>query len=179
MGRASPSLLDVCQARLHALEAAVDLRAIATAPELCTALAAQRQQPIYLLSHPFAPPLTGALFVTPAAAYIFYAADISLALQQHTILHEVAHLLSLPPDATQVDVDALHRDLLSHLDPATIQAAFQRSGYHTAREQEAELLASLIEQRWRAAHPPHGNRSAGKPSEPDIRWLQELLNPPT
>jgi hypothetical protein len=177
MESARQSLLEPCYARLRALEETVDLGQSATVQELCMAIAAQRQRPIQLLSHPLVPPLTGVFFATATTDYIFYADDIPPALQQHTILHEVAHLLSLPPDEPGIDVDVLRRDLFPHLDPETIRAAFQRTGYHTPQEREAELLASLIEQRWLARRQQRlGCNTAGH-AGPDIRWLHDQLAP--
>ncbi|HEV2236610.1 MAG TPA: hypothetical protein VGR57_08105 [Ktedonobacterales bacterium] len=166
-----------CQIRLAALEGAVDLAETPDVWALCAALAGQRGRPIHLEAHQLPHYLAGMWLATPRADYIFYAEDATPPYQDHIILHELAHMLcDHGGRLTDAEIAALRRDLLPDLSADAIRHTLlrARSRYADAHEREAELLASLIEQRWRSLRRrrhPHAEIGAdGTPVEA-IHWL--------
>lgn len=162
----------LCRERLRALEMTVNLRAITTVLHLCDVLAARRQRPIHLEARPLPPPLAGLWLASATADDIFYAEDAPPLLQEHTIFHELAHLLlgvqeSMPPELGEWET----RRPVPPLSPQMVSAALKRSCYDDTQERMAELLASLIEQRWRAVRLPDGVLPPAAPAPQDIRWL--------
>ncbi|HEX9412023.1 MAG TPA: hypothetical protein VF916_00835 [Ktedonobacterales bacterium] len=164
----------VCREHLQALETAVDLGAIATVQQLCRVLAAQRHRPIYLEARPLPPPLAGLWLASRTTDYIFYADDAPPPLQEHTVLHELAHMLLGVQEAVPPDLDHWEaRTPLPPLTPHLVLAALTRSCYDDEEESMAELLGSLIEQRWRTARRRDGGMPLQAPSRPAMRWLSE------
>ncbi|MEU3372856.1 regulator component [Streptomyces sp. NPDC006711] len=88
---------------------------------------------------------------TDAADYIFYEARTAPLHREHIILHEIGHVLC----DHRRDVAAQAGDLAGpgtgDLQPQLVRRLMARSSYSTQEEQEAEMIASLIQ-------------SAGKPS---------------
>lgn len=165
-----------CREVLHDLEDAVDLGAIATIRQLCDALAVERRRPIYLEPRSLPPRLAAIGLATRTTDYIFYADDAPPVLQEHAIVHEVAHIL-LGRDARNSPDGVSNTEIgesgaLAALAPQVILQALQCSCYADRGECEAEWLATLIEQRWRAVRRPAANPFR-LPSQPDIRWLAE------
>jgi hypothetical protein len=163
----------VCREHLHALESAVDLGAIATVHQLCMLLAAERQRPIHLEARPLPPPLAGLWLATRTTDYIFYADDAPPPLQEHTVLHELAHVLLGLQEAVPPHLDAWEAPVpVPALTPEVVLAALTRSCYDDEQESMAELLGTLIEQRWRTARRDIDG-ALQAPVRPDIRWLSE------
>lgn len=166
-----------CQARLSALEASIDLAQAPDVRALCAALAVQRGRPIHLEPHPLPPYLAGMWLATPRGDYIFYTQDATLPHQDHIILHELAHLLcDHQSHLTDAELAALRRDLLPDLSGEAIRHTLLRARprYADVREREAELLASLIEQRWRSVRRrlhPHDEVGLGDAPVEAIHWL--------
>ena len=102
------------------------------------------------------------------------------ATQEHIILHELAHILSGHAQEP-IDAQALHELYFSHLDHDTVHLALSRSCYDSKTEREAEVLASLIEQRWRIPHLAAGSPSvigddSNGPTDTDIQRVREHLD---
>ncbi len=121
-------------------------------------LATARGRPITVLpvpSRPHGP--CGLLAVTDEVDYILYTTDTSPMHQQHILLHEIAHLLcehhKTPAGAEGGSPEG---DLFSRLPADLVRRVLGRSAYSQPQEQEAELLASLIQCRIQqeAARPP-------------------------
>jgi hypothetical protein len=72
--------------------------------------------------------------------------------QDHIVLHEICHLL-----CGHAGDDALGTEharlLFPNLDPAMVGRVLGRTSYSTEEEQEAELLASMIQQAARRDRP--------------------------
>ena len=109
---------------------------------------------------------------TSTVSYIFFDPQTSPAHQDHIIAHEFAHVLAghrgsstLPtPDAG---------GLLNLLDPALIRAVLGRTDYAHHDEQEAEMVASFLQEHANSYHPP--TRSAlGRPVG---QWLTNCRRP--
>lgn len=166
----------LCRQHLGTLDAMVDWRAIASVQQLCHVLATQRQRPIYLESGPFPPPLAGLWVGTPHTDFIFYAADAPPLLQEHAVLHEIAHmLLGTRAQCPPTDLGPWEEELTSRpLTLERIRGAMSQPCYDEDQERMAELLATLIELRWRAAHQqPHGWPARSGERRPELRWLAE------
>ena len=165
---------DLCREYLQALEQAVDLRQLATVQQLCEALGTQRQRPIYLEARPLPPPLTGVCIGSKATDYVFYAEDAPLPLQEHIILHEVAHvLLGLPETLRSLIARWEVSTPPPALPPALLDAALKRTCYDNESECLAEMLATLIEQRWRTLRQRESDLASHLWGTPDLRWLSE------
>lgn len=165
---------DLCREHLQALEQAVDLRQVATVQQFCAALSSQRQRPIYLEARHLPSPLTGVYVGTKATDYVFYAEDAPLPLQEHIILHEVAHVLLGLPDMLRSLMDPWEVSMpLPTLPPALLDAALKRTCYDSESECLAEMLATLIEQRWRILRQRESDLAPHLSGTPDLRWLSE------
>ncbi|MFB9904770.1 ImmA/IrrE family metallo-endopeptidase [Allokutzneria oryzae] len=107
-------------------------------------LARQRGRPIELVELPTRPSTPcGVLAATDRADYIFYAADTSALHQEHILLHELGHLLCGHAGDAVVD-SAVASVLVPNLSTDLVRRVLGRTSYSEEKEQEAELLASLI-----------------------------------
>ncbi|MFJ9469773.1 toxin [Streptomyces caniferus] len=88
----------------------------------------------------------GMWLATDTFDVIIVEAETSRLHQDHIIAHELAHMLCHHRDSTGLDT-ATMRELLPHLDPRRVREMLGRTGYSTAEEQEAEIVASLILER--------------------------------
>lgn len=141
------ALEKACRERLRALESSIDFSGVADVDQLCLLLAAHRGRSIHLEAWELPPDVAGACLASDHADYIFFAADAPPPHQEHIKLHEVGHLLCghQPPRA---DVELLRQRFFPRQDPALVRAILARMRYDTQQEREAELVATLIEQRW-------------------------------
>ena len=152
----------------------MDLADIATVQQLCELLADERRRPIHVEAYPLDPPLAGLWIATRTTDYIFYAEDAPPPLQEHTVLHELGHVLLAVGDTVHPDLDDWELSgPLPVLSPAMLLAALKRSCYDDERECAAELLATLIEQRWRATQGGDLGPPLSVYTRPDTRWLAE------
>ncbi|MFG1949402.1 hypothetical protein [Nonomuraea sp. NPDC048826] len=131
-----------CEARLESLP----LPEPFTAEALCAQVAAQRGRPIRLLPMTRSSGVCGMWVSAGDSDLIFYDQVTTSPHQQHIILHELSHLLCdhYPSGATSPDQ---WRHLLPDLDPRMVHRVLGRTTYTDVEEQEAELLASLIQAR--------------------------------
>jgi hypothetical protein len=107
----------------------------------------RRGRRIVLVSHPMPATLFGAWLAGDADDYVFYEADTHPLHQTHICLHEMAHMLCghLP-----VRIDSLQTQVplqQANADGAAIDSLLLRSTREDQIEQEAELLAGLIQDR--------------------------------
>ena len=167
-----------CAVRLEELEHQVSLRDIADIRAFCDALARRRGRPLTLVSSEM-PADPAALWVAMGQCdYIVYEERAAPPYQEHLILHEVGHMLCGHTEP-KVDLEYLRQHVVRGLDPDLIRGMLGRIGYDTRDEHEAELLASLIEQRWRhlrrlsASASPLDHESA--PSAGETRQVQQNL----
>lgn len=93
----------------------------------------------------------GMLISTTEIDYIYCASNVSPLQSQHTVMHEVGHLLfdhctsvSDCGEAPRVAGDDALRLLLPTLSPALVRRILGRTIYATDQEREAELFASLV-----------------------------------
>jgi hypothetical protein len=138
-----------CEARLDALP----LPAPFSAQALCELVAAQRGRAIRLVPMVKSVDVCGMWVSVGSADLIFYEQATTSPHQQHIILHELSHLLCdhYPSGVAELDQWRL---LLPDLDPRMVRRILGRTAYTEVEEQEAELLASLIQQRARRLAPP-------------------------
>ncbi|GAA5042518.1 hypothetical protein GCM10023259_012350 [Thermocatellispora tengchongensis] len=138
-----------CEARL----AALPLPAPFSAQALCELVAAERGRPIRLLPMERTVDVCGMWVLADDVDLIFYERATTSPHQQHIILHELSHLLCdhYPSGVAEPDHWRL---LLPDLDPRMVHRMLGRTAYTEVEEQEAELLASLIQQRAAQLTPP-------------------------
>ncbi len=137
-----------CEAMLRTL----DLPTPFDARSFCGALASQRRRPILLQPVAGGVGPFGLWVATPSADFIFYQQETSPLHREHIILHEVCHLLC-GHQAAPVSETEFSRLLFPNLGPETVKAVLARGAYCVEDELEAELLATLIQERASAAAP--------------------------
>lgn len=169
----------LCRARLHALESWMRLEEIADVQGICEVIEAHMGRRIHLEPWPMARDMAGLWIANNTRDYIFYAQDATPPHQEHIILHELAHILSGHPQMP-IDPQLLQELFFPHLDRDAVHLALSRSCYDDNREREAEVLASLIEQRWRMARPGAEASSVGVDTatgstDSDIQRVREHL----
>jgi len=82
---------------------------------------------------------------TDDADYIFYEARTAALHREQIVLHEIAHVLC-DHHRGIMDMDGeLASHLLDGLQPRLIKRLMGRTSYTTTEEQEAEMIASLIQ----------------------------------
>jgi len=137
-----------CRERVDSLAAQLPLDRLSSVEEMCALLTAWRGRPVLPEAAPLPPMIAGVWVANARADYIFYAQDAPRPHQVHIILHELAHLLC-GHESGPADADLLLALLFPHLDQTLVQSTLGRTRYDTCQEREAELLATLIEHRWR------------------------------
>ncbi|TMR29446.1 hypothetical protein ETD85_32465 [Nonomuraea zeae] len=131
-----------CEARLDKLP----LPQPFTAEALCAQVAAQRGRPIRLVPMARGAGVCGMWVSAGDCDLIFYEQATTSPHQQHIILHELSHLMCDHYPAGLPHPDQW-RHLLPDLDPQMVHRVLGRTTYSAIEEQEAELLASLIQAR--------------------------------
>ncbi|WP_327287546.1 hypothetical protein [Streptomyces sp. NBC_01198] len=96
--------------------------------------------------------ICGAWIACADADHVYYSVVTSAVHQRHIVLHELAHILLGHRRTDEPDPAGLEQ-LFPDLDPAMVARLLARSGTgaDTVREQEAELLACLIWQRFNSS----------------------------
>ncbi|WNV83167.1 DUF6545 domain-containing protein [Umezawaea sp. Da 62-37] len=104
----------------------------------------------------------GMLISTAEIDYIYGADNLPLLQFQHTVMHEVGHLLlghfpanSGSDGAPRVAGDDVLQLLLPTLSPALVRRILGRTVHESAQEREAELFASLVLSRVTSARNTH------------------------
>lgn len=103
-----------------------------------------RQRPVYLVPQSLGPEIHGLWAATDTADYILFEEATTPYHQRHIVLHEGSHMLqghvgpSLPELAAR---------LVAHLEPKLVRSLLCRTVFSTQEEAEAEVLATLIEER--------------------------------
>jgi len=131
-----------CEARLDALSLP-DPFDIA---EFCAQVADRRDRRITLRAMSLAGIAYGVCLRGQNVDHIIFERDTSPFHQQHIILHELGHLIC-GHEATDLALVAGTGQLVEDLDIGRLQAVLQRATYSVDEEREAELLATLLEQR--------------------------------
>lgn len=140
-----------CRERVETLAAQLPLDRLTGVEELCALLSARRGRLVLPEAASLPSTIAGVWVANTRADYIFYARDAPRPHQEHIILHELAHLLC-GHESGPAEVELLRALLFPHLDQTLVRsalAALGRTRYDTRQEREAELLATLIEHRWR------------------------------
>lgn len=127
--------------------------------EFCEAVARRRGRPIMV--HPITglgAPL-GVWLATSSVDLIGYEANTSRVHQEHIVLHELSHMLC--EHSPRVNNSNSSSRLFPDLRADVVQRVLQRSTtYSSAEEAEAEILASLVQER--------AAIQDVKPAEPDL-----------
>ena len=128
----------------------LNLPSVCDAPMLAAHIAGHPNRsgrPIHLLPMPLATDGPCGLWVaTGAADYVVFESNTTIPHQNHIIAHELSHLI-LEHDSHQTFSENASQQLVPHLDPAMVQRMLGRSRYDAKEEQEAEMMASLLQQR--------------------------------
>ncbi|MFI9804260.1 regulator component [Streptomyces sp. NPDC052301] len=82
---------------------------------------------------------------TDDADYVFYEARTAPLHRQHIILHEIGHVLCDHHRGVTGRAEDLTVPPLGDLQPSAIKRLMGRTSYTTSEEQEAEMIASLIQ----------------------------------
>jgi len=113
--------------------------------EFTSGIARQRGKPILIYStgrSAVVDRMCGALLTTKETDYILVHPDLPPFLRDHTVMHEVCHLLLGHGSVLRPDVIA---DLFPNLDPALVVRALARDKeYSASDEEEAESLARIV-----------------------------------
>jgi hypothetical protein len=105
-----------------------------------------------------------------SADMIFYEEHTTPPHQEHIVLHELSHVLCNHYPA-QLSAGEHMRMLMPDLDPQMVQRILGRTTYLAVEEQEAELLASLIQQRaQREATPDHSTTAVAEKINAAFDW---------
>ncbi|MGW2376673.1 MULTISPECIES: hypothetical protein [Kitasatospora] len=125
--------------------------------DLCEAVAAVRGRPLRLLPLPGpvdagAGAVCGVWLAFGSVDHVYYAPVTSPVHQTHIVLHELAHML-LDHRQPSTAAPEMLAQLFPDLDPAMAARLLARGqhGATSAQEQEAELLASMMWQRFNVA----------------------------
>lgn len=108
----------------------------------------QRGRSLRLVPGDMPPGHTGLWIPAGRADYIFYQQDTPYPSRLRTIVHQVAHM-TFGHRGVPVSEDALSRLLFPHLDPHLVRKVLLLSAYTDAEEQEAEVFAFLLLERFR------------------------------
>ncbi|MFF9771099.1 regulator component [Streptomyces sp. NPDC014636] len=82
---------------------------------------------------------------TDDADYVFYEARTAALHREHIILHEIGHVLCDHHRTLADGDDRLAGRLLDDPQPHLVKRLMARTSYTTTEEQEAEMIASLIQ----------------------------------
>jgi Zn-dependent peptidase ImmA (M78 family) len=136
--------------------------------ELCRRVAEARGRPIRVVAVELPPRATscGAWFARESDDIIAHDRAAPAPLREHTILHELGHIIfdhGGAPVAEHVEQYGLH------LDPSLVRRMLQRTLYDSNDEREAELFASAIGSRVRRRQP-----QSPPPDDHTLRVIQGL-----
>lgn len=134
-----------------------------------------RQRPVYLFPFPLRSALRsevlGLWWDTDTADYIYYEQDTTPHHQRHIVLHEAAHMLRGHQGPT---LPELLSRVAPHLDPKLIRSLLCRSVFNEWQEVEAEVLATLIEERIERSAPPRLPETSKQIAEGITRFYLEV-----
>jgi hypothetical protein len=117
--------------------------------EFAQALSSKRGIPLHLLPVTIRPTDPCGLWLsTPEADFITYEAVASRPHQHHIIAHELGHMIYGHRGLSAASSVTSHL-LFPDLDPSLVQDIIGRSGYTERQEQEAEVMATIIQDRLR------------------------------
>ncbi|BCM69946.1 MULTISPECIES: regulator component [Streptomyces] len=115
---------------------------------VCARVEELRGRPLVLRELPEEAAATGACGLwlgTDNADYVFYEARTAPLHREHIILHEIGHVLCDHHRSITDDGHELTDRLLDGLQPHLVRRVMARTSYTTTEEQEAEMIASLIQ----------------------------------
>lgn len=113
--------------------------------EFAAALSAKRGIPLELLAITIRPTAPCGLWLsTSATDFIIYEAAASRQHQHHIIAHELGHIIYGHTGISAVATET-SRLLFPDLDPALVRDLLGRSGYTERQEQQAEVMATIIQ----------------------------------
>ncbi|MFF5531862.1 regulator component [Streptomyces cinerochromogenes] len=115
---------------------------------VCARVEELRGRPLVLRELPEEAAATGACGLwlgTNNADYVFYEARTAPLHREHIILHEIGHVLCDHHRSITDDGDDVTDRLLEGLQPHLVRRVMARTSYTTTEEQEAEMIASLIQ----------------------------------
>jgi hypothetical protein len=138
--------LDTIRSRCRELLDQIGLPSPFDLTAFCQSVAARRGRPVHLISIASGLGPCGLWAASDEADYIFYEQETSSLHQQHIILHELGHLL-FGHAAPKLSLNELAKLLLPNLQRDMVHQVLARAGYSTEEEQEAELFATLVQQR--------------------------------
>ncbi len=131
-----------------------------------------RQRPVYLLPFALGPEVLGLWIATDTADYIFYEHSTSPYHQRHIVLHEGSHILRGHRGRSLPD---LVSSLTRYLDRRLVRSLLCcHSVFDDLQEAEAEVLATLIEERLERLALPRLRRGSERSAEGIARLLREV-----
>lgn len=132
--------------RLRGELAALHITRPVSMEEVCERLAERRGKPIQLLSYPLEVPGPFGLWLsTTSAEIILYQSETTRLHQQHIIAHELGHVLA--NHNSDDGEDAVWHELMPDIPPDVIRRALRRTSYDRDEERQAEIVATMLEEK--------------------------------
>ncbi|HET9516686.1 MAG TPA: hypothetical protein VFO77_03050 [Actinoplanes sp.] len=164
------SLRRYCDAQVNRLEREVGIPHPFDLGTLISRVADWRGRPIHLLPYDhLAGAVCGLWLALPDADVIGFARTTPL-LEEHTVLHELGHMLCDHRGTGDPGSDVA-RQLTPDLDPALVRRFLGRTSYSDTDEQQAEMIATLIMQKVADRRP-----RADAPARPGLRAELDRLS---
>ncbi|WP_228694917.1 hypothetical protein [Amycolatopsis japonica] len=114
--------------------------------ELCRRIGESRGRPIKLIAFPMeVPGPCGAWLSASSSDYIVFQSETTRIHQEHIIAHELGHILA--GHQAEPDEEEIWSRFMPDLDPGVIRRLLKRTQYDSAREREAETIATLLLER--------------------------------
>lgn len=131
-----------CQATLRQ----VPLPSPFSLPAFCEVISARRGRRLRLVPKQTRLGPCGVWLAFPDADYVIYEPETIALHRRHIILHELGHLLCDHDPHEAID-DKLLRQLFPSLDTNVVRRVLGRTTYSAVEEQQAEVMASLVQER--------------------------------
>jgi hypothetical protein len=142
--------------------AELDLPSPCDVQTLCQELGRQRNRPITLVPMPIpASHPCGMWAEARDMDLIFVDSSTTSTHQEHIILHELGHIICGHQGEDLLGVSGVRR-YFPDLSPELIQGMLARAGYDSSDEQEAEIIAYLLQERIHSAARPAAGQIEGE-----------------
>jgi len=135
-------VLRLCRQRLEYLH----LPPGASPGEVIDLLSQRRGRPLHIFETERPVGFCGVWVSSAERDVIYIDADAQGVRRTHILLHELAHVAMDHDDGGSVLDPAVARTLFPDLDPATVRAVLGRDAYTSEEEQQAEVLAWMLQE---------------------------------
>ncbi len=161
-----------CGALIEEIDTPVDLES------LLARVSTKCQRPIIPIGTVMPPEgPTGLLMRTPDEIVIFFSTNTSKLHQNHTVLHEIGHLIFEHRGITDLDL-VRSRLMFPDIDPSVVISMLQRTAYSDEQEAEAELFASVMGMALHEWRPTQAEWIVPDNIAPVVERIQKVLGSP-